>query len=217
MGIGGIEKCLVNLLNLLPEEKYDIDVLLMNPEYDLKQDVVRRVNWLDSFSYVMNTTDTMSEINARGGVIANLSTFVRYCAFRLVFKLRFDAWKLFLPLKTKYDIAIAYSQNDFSPYYIIDRVTADKKLFWYHNGAYEGDKRKYNIDIKYYRKFDHIIAVSTDCAKMLQEKFQFKGEQLQVLRNVYNVNDVRSKAELYVPKSYNSNAFHLLNLSNFSD
>ena len=37
LGIGGIEKCMVNLINVLPEDKFDIDILLMNPEYDLEK------------------------------------------------------------------------------------------------------------------------------------------------------------------------------------
>ena len=32
LGIGGIEKCLVNLINALPEACYDVDLLVMNPE-----------------------------------------------------------------------------------------------------------------------------------------------------------------------------------------
>ena len=62
LGIGGIETCLVNLLNALPESKFRIDVLLMNPEYESKQKIKTSVRYLDSFRYVMNTTDTMGMI-----------------------------------------------------------------------------------------------------------------------------------------------------------
>ena len=36
LGIGGIKKFLVNLLNGMPGNKYSIDVLLMNPQYTFK-------------------------------------------------------------------------------------------------------------------------------------------------------------------------------------
>ena len=38
LGIGGIEKCLVNLINNMSEELYTIDLLLMNPELDLRNE-----------------------------------------------------------------------------------------------------------------------------------------------------------------------------------
>ena len=81
LGIGGIEKCLVNLINVLPEEKFDIDILLMNPEFDLKDQIVRKVNFVDRYRYVMNTTDTMSEIRKHVGIIRKLGKFFRYFCF----------------------------------------------------------------------------------------------------------------------------------------
>ncbi len=57
LGIGGIEKCLVNLINAMPEEDFAVDLLLMNPKYSFLPSIQRAVTQLDSFCYVMNTTD----------------------------------------------------------------------------------------------------------------------------------------------------------------
>ena len=46
LGIGGIEKCLVNMLNHLDMRKYDIDVLLMNEDLDLKEQIYQKVSFL---------------------------------------------------------------------------------------------------------------------------------------------------------------------------
>lgn len=62
LGIGGIEKCLVNLINAMPEEDFAVDLLLMNPKYSFLPSIQRAVTQLDSFCYVMNTTDTYREI-----------------------------------------------------------------------------------------------------------------------------------------------------------
>ena len=62
LGIGGIERCLVNLINILPEAEFDVDLLVMNPEYALKDQIRRKVNFLDAFSYIYNTEFTMQEI-----------------------------------------------------------------------------------------------------------------------------------------------------------
>ena len=195
LGIGGIEKCLVNLINAMPEEEFDIDLLLMNPEYTLQETIRRRVTLLDSFQYVMNTTDYLREIAVRGGAIKNFAKTIKYILFRVLVKLRIKPWKAFSSVKKKYDIAVAYSQNDYSPYYVIDKIKADRKILWYHNGAYEKSRREYARDKSYYPKFDSIVAVSQDCRKVLTEKFESAASRILTLTNFYDIDDIRSKAQ----------------------
>ena len=111
LGIGGIEKCLVNLINAMPEDEFDIDLLLMNPEYTLLKTIKRRVNILDSFEYVMNTTDYLHELAVRGGLVKNFAKTIRYILFRVLVKLSIKPWKAFSSVKKRYDIAVAYKQN----------------------------------------------------------------------------------------------------------
>lgn len=210
LGIGGIETCLVNLLNALPERKFQIDVLLMNPEYESKERIKTAVRYLDSFQYVMNTTDTMNQIKERGGIRKNLEKFISYCCFRIRVKLQISAWETFKRLPDHYDVAVAYSQNDYSPYYVIDKVDADRKVMWYHNGAYEKSGKKYVRDKKYYNKFDFIVAVSSDCKKVLQNKFNFPDGKFIVLRNLCDASGVREKADLFIPTSFDEDNFHIV-------
>ncbi len=210
LGIGGIEKCLVNLVNALPEEKFDVDILLMNPEYAMKNHIRRKVRYLDSFRYVMNTTDTFAEIKKRGGVIKNLGRFISYCLFRLRVKSGSGyVWKSFKSLPDEYDIAVAYSQNDYSPYYVIDKVSAGRKVMWYHNGAYEKTGAAYEGDKQYYEKFSYVVAVSDDCANVLNSKFEFNNNQLVVLRNICDVESILNKSEEFKPESYKGEAVHI--------
>lgn len=210
LGIGGIETCLVNLLNILPESKFQIDILLMNPEYESKQRIKTSVRYLNSFKYVMNTMDTMRQINEHGGILKNFRKFISYCCFRIGVKLEISSWKMFKRLPDHYDIAVAYSQNDYSPYYVIDKVDADRKVMWYHNGAYEKVGKKYERDKRYYNKFDYIVAVSSDCKKVLQNKFKFPEGKLIVLCNICDASTVREKADLFIPASYKDDNIHIV-------
>lgn len=210
LGIGGIETCLVNLLNALPESRFQIDMLLMNPEYESKERIRTSVRYLDAFRYVMNTTDTMRQIKEHGGILKCPGKFLSYCCFRMRVKLQLNAWKSFKKLPDHYDIAVAYSQNDYSPYYVIDKVDADRKVMWYHNGAYEKTGKKYERDKRYYEKFDFIVAVSSDCKKVLQTKFEFPEGKLIVLRNICDASAVREKADMFIPSSFDNNYFHLV-------
>lgn len=209
LGIGGIEKCLVNLINALPADRYDVDLLLMNPEYDFRDQLHRPVRFLDMFDYVANVHDTMPEIRKRGGVLRNPGLALRWCLFRLELKFGRKPWRWFRPLPEHYDIAVAYSQNDLSAYYVIDKVNADRKVFWYHNGAYERSDWQYERDQVYYPKFDYTVAVSTDCANVLRERFDFAPGRLIVLQNICDGQAIRTRANAFVPASFRTGSFHI--------
>ena len=209
LGIGGIEKCLVNLINALPADRFDVDLLLMNPEYDFRDQLHRPVRFMEMFDYVANVHDTMPEIRKRGGVLRNPGLALRWCLFRLELKFGRKPWRWFRPLPEHYDIAVAYSQNDLSAYYVIDKVKANRKVFWYHNGAYERSGWQYERDQIYYPKFDYTVAVSTDCAKVLQGQFAFEPGQLIVLHNICDAVAIRSRAGAFVPDTFREGPFHI--------
>ena len=202
LGIGGIEKCLVNLINAMPEKDFEIDVLLMNPEYDLVDQLKRKVNILDRFGVVMNTTNTINEIQQHGGILNNIGVFFKYCVFRVLVKLQKKPWLMFKRLPIEYDVIIAYSHSDYVPYYVIDKLSAKKKVMWYHNGAYNCSGKQYKRDRKYYKKFDNVVAVSNDCATVMSDKFNFNEKQLIVLRNFYDIEDILDKSNAFIPESY---------------
>ena len=126
LGIGGIERCLVNLLNILPEDEFDVDLLVLNPKYALKDQIRRKVNFLDAFSYIYNTEFTMGEIRKRGGLWKYRRMLLPYLDHRVRIKLGLPLWTTFRPLEKHYDVAVAYSQNGLAPYYVADKVTADR-------------------------------------------------------------------------------------------
>ena len=209
LGIGGIEKCLVNLINALPE-RFDIDLLLMNPQYAFKDQIRRPVRFLNLFDYVMNIEDTPAEILRRKNPLGKLTLLVAYCLFRLRIKMRRAAWVGFRPLPEVYDVAVAYSHHDFSPYYVIDKVRAKQKIMWYHNGAYEENGKRFQRDRNYYPCFDKVVAVSSDCAKVLSQKFDFREGQLLVLRNLCEADTIRCLAGKYDPPSFDQAGFHIV-------
>ena len=89
LGIGGIEKCLVNLLNVIHNEDYDVDVLLMTSEEELKETISNKnVHFLDSFCYVMSIEDTPIEIRKHGGWSHCLGKSLSYVHFRIRVKLK---------------------------------------------------------------------------------------------------------------------------------
>ena len=195
LGVGGIEKCLVNLINKLDKGKYSIDVLPLNPEYDLKNQITGKINILDAFQYSFSTMVPLQQYTKEDIFIAKCKKIFKYFIFRINNKLNFKPWLLFKGIDRKYDIAIAYSQNGFSPYYVIDKISANKKYLWYHNGSYNKDKKSYKLDKEYYSKFNNIIAVSQDCKNNLERYFPEIKENIIILNNVYNYKEIILKSK----------------------
>ena len=216
LGIGGIEKCLVNLLNALPESRYDVDLLVIDPEYAMKSQIRRQVNFLDPFLYTLNTEFTMAEIRNRGGIRRHIPMLLPYIGYRLRIKLGLPVWAKFPPIEKTYDVAVAYSQNGIGPYYVIDKVSAGRKVLWYHNGAYECTGKQYELDKRYYNRFDTIVAVSQDCANVLKEKFPFAKEKITVLRNLCDAEKIRSDAEAFIPGGFSGDAAHIVTVGRLS-
>lgn len=210
LGIGGIEKCLVNLLNALPEERYEIDLLLMNPEYDMLDQIRRKINLLDSFDYIYNTESTMQDMKSHGGIWKNRAKLLPYVDHRVRIKLGLPLWTTFQPVEKQYDVAIAYSQNGLAPYYVIDKTNAQRKVLWYHNGAYERDEKYYALDKTYYSKFDYIVTVSNDCKKMLMGYFHNLADKIVVLRNFCDTEDIVKKSKMFCPNTFSKGKMQIV-------
>ena len=184
LGIGGIERCLVNLINELDTQIYKIDVLTLNPNYDLLGEITNDFTLLDTFKYSINTTDSYKKYKEDKKIFKRIINITKYALFRVINKYGQKPWKLFNKIKKEYDIAVSYSQNGFTPYYVIDKVNATKKYMWYHNGDYEGNGKKYKLDLEYYSKYDNVIAVSIDCKKKLEQYFPNLRKDIIVINNI---------------------------------
>lgn len=190
LGIGGIERCLINLLNVLDTSRYEIDVLPMNPEWDLLPNLRANVTVLQPFDYVMNTTDTIKEFkNKKKG----LNLYLRYIAYRVINKWGKKPWKLFKAPEKEYDVAIAYAHIGYVPYYVIDCIHAKKKYMWHHEGRYLKDVH-YSLDKEYYPQFNALVAVSNDDRNVLVEAFPNLENHIKVLYNVLDREDIRKKS-----------------------
>lgn len=212
LGIGGIEKCMVNLLNVLPEDQYDIDVLTMSPDSTMKPQIRRNVHFYDEFQYILYSGGAMDAIRSRGGILRNMGKMLKLLAFRPLDQKGGNGYRIFKKLPKAYDIAIAYSQNGYPLYYVIDKVKAEKKVLWYHNGAYEASETEQKKHRKYYPLFDSVVAVSEDGAKILREKLPYVKDKILVLKNFCDVAHIRDSAKAFQPESFDKKRIHIVSV-----
>lgn len=188
LGIGGIEKCLVNLVNQLNKDKYSITIAVMNPEYEFLDQIDATVKIIPFEGHFLNTTDTIRYLKKAIKGYRLIPKLLHYFLYRLAVRLHFFPWKLQKWIDEEYDFAIAYTHVGFVPNYVIDRTRAKTKVLWYHTLYI--DKKNY----PYYKKFDKVVAVSEYCKNNFVNSFPLIKDRVNVLYNYYNFLEIKTKA-----------------------
>lgn len=205
MNVGGVEKSLINLLSLLPQERYDVHVGLVHPEGDFLSFLPTGV----SLHHVTDISDHWEELNKpplhtiltyflRGRFLKSLFASIVY----LICKLRgsFMGWVQYVlkdtnGVETPFDIAVAYAgpSSDID-YYICKKVQAKKKIGWVH---FDIDKvgRDSKLINKLYCNYEQIVAVSDSCRMKFVNTFPQLEEKTIVYNNVVSPKLVLSQAE----------------------
>lgn len=184
MSIGGAEKVLIDIVNSLDKNKYNITVMLIYKSNIYGKDTFKYEDYFDKNIKVKYMCDNESKIMYR--------TFNR--ALNRINN-RF-IYKLFIG--DKYDIEIAFSEG--LPTQIISSSTnkKSKKIAWLHTDSVNRTKGKNLDDIEkeriMYSKFTNIVAVSKDVAK----SFNIVHKDLNrvtVSYNPININNIMMKAK----------------------
>lgn len=214
MNIGGVEKSLLSLLSVIPKEKYDITILVLEKkggflEYIPDWIKVEEANWFGKINPIImqppqqTIKEYFNSKQYKKMLFFICSYFIskklnnRYVYYKEVFK---D-----VPSNTNtYDIAIAYAgPTDIIDYYIANKVVAAKKISWVHF-----DISKHVINGKLYSKlycmFDKVFVVSKEAKKRLIEKIPTVKNKADVFLNIvpYSLINEMSRENVEFDNSY---------------
>lgn len=204
LGYGGAERSLINLLNELPQDRYQTDVLLFHRCGDFLQQVPKWVHVLD----------TPEGIKQLYGPIKQAGTYLPvkvaatvYARLKRRSKKAQAAWrwknvyrKMIDALPGKYDVAIAYVGSEVM-YFVHDCVQAERKLVWIHND-YRTAGYSRSDDEPYLQNMDGIISVSTGCVDTLKQEFPNMQEKMHYVENITSSASVRAMSDMYIPSEY---------------
>lgn len=204
LGYGGAERSLVNLLQELPREKYQVDLLLFRKQGAFIQQ-------LPSWVRVLETPEELSGLYApvcRAGKYAATKILGTVCGKIARRKKKAAAafrWRHFYshkikPVSEHYDVAVAYVGAEIM-YFVRDKVQADRKVVWVHNdyrtAGYSGaDDRPYFADM------DEIVSVSEECVEVLRQEFPEYRKKMHYIANITSSALVRKQAEAYMPEEF---------------
>jgi len=214
LGYGGAERSIVNLLNELSPEQYDVDLLLFQKTGDFLQQLP---GWVS----VLETPEPMDRLYGsvkRAGkwkMKKVVGTAVSHLVRKTRKAQRAYRWKRFYrksigAFPGHYDVAVAYTGSE-NMYFVRDCVSADRKLVWIHNdyrtaGYSKKDDRPYLTDM------DAIVSVSTGCVSVLQEEFPEFRDRIFYVENITSSTAVRKLAELFVPEEYQDSPCNILSV-----
>lgn len=195
---GGAEKSLVNLLNELPEDKYDIDLLLFKKEGLYLSQLPSNVNVLEVPPALSRLYIGKSRERIIGTVIARMlcGKTGKAGAYR---------WKYFYSkhignLSGKYDVALAYTSNEIL-YYVYEKISADKKIVWIHND-YVAARHPKDYDYPHLKNMDAIVTISDKCADILKEVFPEFTDKIYNIPNITSSTILQRRAQEFYPDEY---------------
>lgn len=188
--IGGSEKSLVSLLNMIDYKKYSVDLQMLKIGEEFDKYIPKEVNVLPIPKYYKYIED--------GSSILKISKF--YTRIKTAYNLRknlrlnnllhtqqilyINQKKVIEENLKKYDIAIGYAQG-FPTYYIVEKVRAKKKIAWI-NCDYATSTYNKNLDYEFYKKIDKIIAVSKTIKKSVTSMKKEYEDKLELILDIVN-------------------------------
>lgn len=201
--LGGAEKSLVTLLNLLDYSKYDVDLILFAQGGPFQSLLPREVNLLpvpDYFAYNgIPWTKVGQKLKEPDKLVAQLRYSValrtgKHNHIEKAVLLWQASHRCFEVLPKEYDVAIAYAQG-VPTFFVAKKVKAKKKAAWI-NVTYL-PKGKYLDYIKpMYGCFDYVNAVSESVVGQMQNAFDIPDSKTVMIKDILDVDFAHKMAEM---------------------
>ena len=205
--IGGIERSLVGLLDVLDYDRYDVDVLLfsrkgellpyVSPKCNLLPEIPQCATLLTPIRTVLQQGHFLlgaARIRARRKIARKYKADDPKTADGVTFALLQSYWDasigLMPKLRGEYDAAISFM---WPHHFVAQKVRAKKKFAWVHTDytiAILDTKR----DAAIWERFDGIAAVSDECGEAFLQIYPQFREKLTTVENILPQSFVRQSA-----------------------
>jgi len=227
MNIGGAERSLLNMLYLIDQNRYDIDLMIYRHQGEFMHLIPNHINILPEIKeYSVFETPFKKLLLSKNffyiflKIFAKIDFFIKEKVFKNTFTsswiLQQYIYKYIVPLlpaiNTKeYDVAVNYLGV---PDILIKKVKAKGKITWIHTD-YSKISANENMDIKHFSKVNYIINVSNDCNNIFLSKYpMFKSKSL-VIENMLSKEFIKKQVAQFYPKEFNKNDIKLLSIGRF--
>lgn len=216
---GGAEKSLVNLLNELPKDKYEIDLLLFKREGMFLNQVPQNVSLADTPDALKRLYSSIGKagkympVKLFGTVLTRLNRKEAHVQ-------EAERWNRFyspvIPkLAKRYDVAIAYISGEVL-FYVDEKVDAEKKIVWIHNDYGTAHHPK-EYDYPHLKNMDGIISISDHCVDILRKEFPEFQDKIHMIENITSSFFTRRRADEFYPSEYQKDMPIILSIGRLTE
>ena len=225
LGVGGAEKALVNLLNIMDYDKYNVDLFVFNHNGVFMKFVPEQVNLLslpqDYLDFSMSLRKSIKTLlkKRKLNILKDRIFFTKENYLKRKEK-HIDQynWRYmkdsFGILDKEYDVAIGYLEKS-SIYFCIDNVKSKKKIGFIHSD-YNKIGLDSDIDRKYFKYLDNIITVSKECAEVLKKEFPEYKRKINFMYNIISPKLIYDMSKEKI-KLDNSNSIILISVGRLTN
>lgn len=194
MNIGGFQKSLINLLNYFDYEKYEVDLFLIEKNGIFAKYINKKVNILyaNDFdrAYCKDYKHSINQLKKEKKYFLMLKRTINACISCI--DKGYGAVMMGHQIKQidkHYDCCIDYC-GQYLNYYMIDKISAKKKISYFHNDYAKWDYYK-RTDKKYYKKDDYIVTVSKECVESLKQYFPKQSKKIKCIENIITIDTIK--------------------------
>ncbi|EOU1115911.1 glycosyltransferase [Clostridium perfringens] len=206
MNIGGTEKALLNMIDEIQQDKWEVTILMLEeyggfikaiPDWI----VVKYVKDFEEINPILNQPpiQVVREYIKKGKLIRGFNIATLHLISKLVGH-RSIYFKYVLKYHPKileeYDIAVAYAgPMDFITYFVLNKIRAKKKIQWIH---FDITKIGFNLKFanKFYNEFNNVFVVSEEGKCKLIEKVPNLKDKTEVFYNIVSSKTILKLGDL---------------------
>ena len=204
LSAGGAEKSLVNLVNVIDPDQYEVDLFLfstaglfMNQLPDFVK-VLPKGKTMETFQKPLG--ESLKQFLFKGNWLLAWNR-VRFAQIQRRYANKSLAeqysWKYFAkaikPLAKNYDASIGFLEKS-SIYFVVDLVNARSKTGFIHT-YYTKLAADREFDSKYFSELDHLCAVSKECSEDLKANFHSFSPKISIVHNIVSAELIRKLSE----------------------
>lgn len=217
--IGGIETALVNLLNRMDYEKYDVTCLVVRGSLEIADRITPKCRLLvadrdktfafsDAYKYsrLYHLTEESENPSRLHRAMMWAVPAIKWAENRLY--IRYIKEQMH---GEQFDTCVIYS--DRTAEIAVRAIRAKKYLMFYHHGAM---RREYHDEIGY-RKSDHIITVSEKTLDMLKAFRPEHVDKIMVIHNIVDIDHVMEKSNKSPAVVFSTEAFNLVSCGRLTE
>lgn len=222
LSAGGGEKSLVNLLNQIDYNLFNVDLFMFNHDGLFMDFVPKEVKILPlpetyklfSLTFLKSIKELLKNVKLSVAYNRVIFTLKNKCSKNVITKEQFTWKHLAKSLETldkKYDVAIGFLEKT-STYFCIDKVNAVKKVGWVHID-YDKLGMDPKFDINYFKKLNTIVTVSEECANIFKNRFPTEKNKVETIYNIVSPGMINNMANYEHFDVYNRKKDEIIILS----